>query len=155
MKVIVVMLREDEEIEQAERELREFVFYIGYIPRLEQDLKELDMRLNTYGVSSPKILSVEEAKYQKGTKIYSDVNLLQIFAEQDEVEQRLRFYRMVISRVCRRLVALEPTEYQTDLLYYRFERRMTYEDIARRVGYSRQAIQWQMEWILRRFSTCQ
>ena len=145
--------REDEEIIQAERELGEFVYYTSKITWMEEQLKELDAKLESYGVSSPKILSLEEAKYQKGTRLYSDANLLQIFSEQDEIEREIVFCRTVISRVCRKLVAMNLDEYQTDLLYYRFEKKLTYEQIANITGYSRQAVQWQMELLLKIFGT--
>lgn len=147
------MYRDDEDIELANCELMTFVFYIRSISRLEQDLHDIDLQLNTFGVSSPKIMSLEEAKYQKGTRIYSDAPLLQIFSEQAEIEDKIRSYKDFISRVCRKLVALKLNEHQLDLLYYRYERGMTYDQIADKLGYSRQAIQWQMDFILKQFGT--
>lgn len=145
------MYRDDEDIELANCELMTFVFYIRSIGRLEQDLHDIGLQLNTFGVSSPRIVSLEEAKYQKGTRIYSDAPLLQIFSEQAEMEEKIRSYKQFISRVCRKLGELKLNEHQLDLLYYRYEKAMTYDQIADRLGYSRQAIQWQLDLILKQF----
>lgn len=147
------MLRQDEDIAHADRVLRDFMYYLRRREWLEEKLYELEVQLSTFGVSSPGIMSLEEAKYQRGTRIYSDTNLLEIFAKQDDLEREIQECSTHISRVCKRLAELDLNDHQIRLLYYRYEKNLTYELIADRMNYSRQAIQWQMDYILKRFGT--
>ena len=147
------MLRQDEDIAHADRVLRDFMYYLRKREWLEEKLYELEIQLRTFGVSSPGIMSLEEAKYQRGTRIYSDTNLLEIFAKQDDIEREIQECSAHISRVCKRLSELDLNDHQIRLLYFRYEKNLTYELIADRMNYSRQAIQWQMDYILKRFGT--
>jgi hypothetical protein len=75
------MRRDDESLTEANIDLEYFIRGCRKLARIYEDLIELNVRINNYGVSSPKIMTIEEAKYQKGTKIYTDVPLLELFAD--------------------------------------------------------------------------
>ena len=142
------MRREDEELMHADRELMDFPYYCQRLVRIYDDLIDINARINNFGVSSPKLMSIEEAKYQKGTKIYSDVPMLELFAEEDKLKAEFEWLRETCSRTRRKLISMYLDDEELSILYYRYERRMTFEQIAFRLNYSDHGIRWKLDKIL-------
>lgn len=142
------MRREDEELMHADRELMDFPYYCQRLVRVYDELVDINVRINTFGVSSPKLMTIEEAKYQKGTRIYSDVPMLELFAEEERLKDDLKWLQSTCSRTRRKLSALYLDDEELAILYYRYERRMTFEQIAYRLNYSDHGIRWKLDKIL-------
>lgn len=132
----------------ADRELMDFPYYCQKLVRIYDALKDINARINTFGVSSPKLMTIEEAKYQKGTRIYSDVPLLELFAEEDRLKEEYEWLRQVCSRTRRKLSAMFLDTEELTILHYRYECRMTFEQIAYRMNYSDHGIRWKLDKIL-------
>ena len=113
----------DERLQNADRELRTFLYYCQDMVRLYEQIREIDLKLNHYGVSSPVIRSAEEAKYQRGTPVYSIQPLLELFSSQDELFAEYRKESLFCRSIQRKLTELTPEE--TEYLYFRYEKRMT------------------------------
>lgn len=129
------MMRDDNiQIEKADAELRLFVAYARSLIRLYEEANEVSMRLNTYGVSSPKILSPEEAKYQKGTKIYSNINLLDLMEQESAAWGEYHRASSYCNRMARSFIGLDDEELM--LLYLRYEKGYTFEQIGMIINYS-------------------
>ena len=72
-----------EDLQVIDRELRNHYEYKKQLEEVNERIAEIDEQLTSIG--SPRIMSPDEAKYQKGTKIYSDINMLELFQEQDQL----------------------------------------------------------------------
>lgn len=127
-------MRDDVQIEKADAKLRLFVAYARSLIRLYEEANEVSMRLNTYGVSSPKIMSPEEAKYQKGTRIYSTVNLLDLMEQESEAWNAYHDASTYCNRMARSFIGLADDELR--LLYLRYEKGYTFEQIGMIINYS-------------------
>lgn len=147
------MRRDDESLTEANIDLEYFIRGCRKLARIYEDLIELNVRINNYGVSSPKIMTIEEAKYQKGTKIYTDVPLLELFADEDELRREYAAVSAVCSRIKHKLSKMQLSDADLRLLYYRYEKRYTYEQIAERLCYTKQAVQWHLDVILKLYSS--
>lgn len=109
-------------IQQVDRELRSYYFYLQKIERLQEKIYEIDVKLTSVG--SPPIRSIEEAKYQRGTKIYSDINLLELFEEQDELIKQKQDLIYLVSRMQKRLCRLSDEEMKLIEQRYRFKKTL-------------------------------
>lgn len=109
-------------IQQVDRELRSYYFYLQKIERLQEKIYEIDVKLTSVG--SPPIRSLEEAKYQRGTKIYSDINLLELFEEQDELIKKKQYLVDLTSRMQKRLSRLSDEEMKLIEQRYRFKKTL-------------------------------
>lgn len=109
-------------IQQVDRELRSYYFYLKKIERLQEKIYEIDVKLTSVG--SPPIRSLEEAKYQRGTRIYSDVNLLELFEEQDELIKQKQDLIYLVSRMQKRLCRLSDEEMKLIEQRYRFKKTL-------------------------------
>lgn len=113
-------------IQQVDRGLRSYYFYLQKIERLQEKIYEIDVKLTSVG--SPPIRSIEEAKYQRGTKIYSDINLLELFEEQDELIKQKQDLLYLISRVQVKLNKLNDEELK--LIEQRYKYKKTLRELA-------------------------
>ena len=109
-------------IQQVDRELRSYYFYLQKIERLQEKIYEIDVKLTSVG--SPPIRSLEEAKYQRGTRIYSNVNLLELFEEQDELIKQKQDLIYLVSRMQKRLCRLSDEEMKLIEQRYRFKKTL-------------------------------
>lgn len=109
-------------IQQVDRELRSYYFYLKKIERLQEKIYEIDVKLTSVG--SPPIRSIEEAKYQRGTRIYSDINLLELFEEQDELIKQKQDLIYLVSRMQKRLCRLSDEEMKLIEQRYRFKKTL-------------------------------
>ena len=118
-----------DDIQNAERELRSFIYYCHKLVWLYERIRALDIELSSFGISSPKIKSKEEAKYQAGTRIYSDMPLLDLISEQDDYKSEYYDLNRRCLKVQKVLVTLSDEEVQ--LLYLRIERGYTLRQLAK------------------------
>ena len=117
-----------DDVKNAERELRSFIYYCHKLVWLYDKIKQIDDELSSFGLSSPKIRSTEEAKYQRGTQIYSDVPLLEKITEQDDYKSEYYDLNRRCLKIQKTLVTLNDNE--VDLLYLHIERNYSYRQMA-------------------------
>ena len=121
------------------------------IKRITARIKEIDTELDSYGVSSPRILSKEEAKYQKGTRIHTDAPLLELISEKDDLDTELAMAESICRQIKAKMDALQLTPEETKILILRYDYLCTYDQIAERMNYSKHSVQYKLDAILRRF----
>ena len=117
-----------EDIKSIEEELRLYYIYIAQIPHLEEKLFEISSELNGFGIHSPKIRSSEEAKYQRGTPIYSDRNLVELIFEEEALQKELEYKKSFCIRVKGMLDRLSADE--LELIEYRYKYRYSLRLLA-------------------------
>lgn len=117
---------ERENIFHVDRELRDYYFYIEKLKNINDEIKRIDVELN--GIGSPAIRNPEEAKYQRGTKIYSDINLLELFEEQDKLQEQKRDCLYMIKRMEAKLHRLDEEEMK--LVELRYKHKKTLRQLA-------------------------
>lgn len=123
------MINEDpyrEDLQVIDRELRNHYEYKKQLETVNERIAEIDTQLTSIG--SPRIMSPEEAKYQKGTRIYSDINMLELFQEQDQLIKQKQDLLYLISRVQVKLNKLD--EEDIKLLEQRYKYKKTLRDLA-------------------------
>lgn len=117
-----------DDVKNAERELRCFIYYCHKLVWLYDRIKQIDIELSSFGLSSPTIRSKDEAKYQRGTQIYSTIPLLEKITEQDDYKSEYYDLNRRCLKIQKTLVTLEDSE--VDLLYLHIERGYSYRHIA-------------------------
>ena len=123
------MINEDpyrEDLQVIDRELRNHYEYKKQLEDVNYRIAEIDAQLTSIG--SPKIMSTDEAKYQKGTRIYSDINMLELFQEQDQLIKQKQDLLYLISRVQVKLNRLDEEDMQ--LIEQRYKYKKTLRELA-------------------------
>ena len=123
------MINEDpyrEDLQVIDRELRNHYEYKKQLEMVNERIAETDAQLTSIG--SPRIVSPEEAKYQKGTRIYSDINMLELFQEQDQLIKQKQDLLYLISRVQVKLNKLDGVDMQ--LIEQRYKYKKTLRELA-------------------------
>lgn len=115
-----------EDIQVVDRELRNHYEYKKQIEEVNERIAEIDAQLTSIG--SPRIMSPDEAKYQKGTRIYSDINMLELFQEQDQLIKQKQDLLYLISRVQAKLNKLDDEELK--LIEQRYKYKKTLRELA-------------------------
>ncbi len=115
-----------EDLQVIDRELRNHYEYKKQLEEVNEHIAEIDAQLTSIG--SPRIMSPDEAKYQKGTRIYSDINMLELFQEQDELMKQKQDLLYLISRVQARLNKLDEEDMQ--LIEQRYKYKKTLRELA-------------------------
>ena len=115
-----------EDLQVIDRELRNHYEYRRQLEDVTYRIAEIDAQLTSIG--SPKIMSPEEAKYQKGTRIYSDVNMLELFQEQDQLIKQKQDLLYLISRVQVKLNKLDEVDMQ--FIEQRYKYKKTLRELA-------------------------
>ena len=110
-----------EDIKVIEEELRLYYIYVTQLPHLEDKLYEVSAELNSFGIHSPTIRSSEEAKYQRGTPIYSDRNLVELIFEEEAMQKELEYKKSFCIRVKGMLDQLSADD--VELIEYRYKYR--------------------------------
>ena len=131
-------------IQQVDRELRSYYFYLQKIERLQEKIYEIDVKLTSVG--SPPIRSLEEAKYQRGTRIYSDVNLLELFEEQDELIRKKQDLTCLIDRMQKKLNCL--SEEELKLVELRYKQNKTLRQLADIMHSNKDTVKFKIDEIL-------
>lgn len=123
------MINEDpyrEDLQVIDRELRNHYEYKKQLEEVNERIAEIDAQLTSIG--SPRIMSPDEAKYQKGTRIYSDINMLELFQEQDLLIKQKQDLFYLINRVQVKLNKLDEEEMQ--LIEQRYKLKKTLRELA-------------------------
>ena len=115
-----------EDLQVIDRELRNHYEYKKQLEEVNERIAEIDAQLTSIG--SPRIVSPEEAKYQKGTRIYSDINMLELFQEQDQLIKQKQDLLYLISRVQVKLNKLD--EEDIKLIEQRYKYKKTLRELA-------------------------
>lgn len=115
-----------EDLQVIDRELRNHYEYKKQLEEVKERIAEIDAQLTSIG--SPRIMSPEEAKYQKGTRIYSDINMLELFQEQDQLIKQKQDLLYLISRVQVKLNKLNDEELK--LIEQRYKNKKTLRELA-------------------------
>lgn len=115
-----------EDLQVVDRELRNHYEYRRQLEDVNYRIAEIDAQLTSIG--SPKIMSTDEAKYQKGTRIYSDINMLELFQEQDQLIKQKQDLLYLISRVQVKLNKLNEEELL--LIEQRYKYKKTLRELA-------------------------
>ena len=119
------MINEDpyrEDLQVIDRELRNHYEYRRQLEDVNYRIAEIDAQLTSIG--SPKIMSTDEAKYQKGTRIYSDINMLELFQEQDQLIKQKQDLLYLISRVQVKLNDLDEEDMQLSEQRYKYKKTL-------------------------------
>ena len=133
-----------EDLQVIDRELRNHYEYKKQLEMVNERIAEIDVKLTSVG--SPPIRSLEEAKYQRGTRIYSDVNLLELFEEQDELIKQKQDLLYLISRVQVKLNKLNDEELK--LIEQRYKYKKTLRELAAEMCSNKDSVNKQIENIL-------
>ena len=133
-----------EDLQVIDRELRNHYEYKKQLEEVNERIAEIDAQLTSIG--SPRIMSPDEAKYQKGTRIYSDVNMLELFQEQDQLIKQKQDLLYLISRVQVKLNKLGEEELQ--LIEQRYKCKKTLRELAAKMCSNKDTIQMQIITIL-------
>ncbi len=137
-----------EDLQVIDRELRNHYEYKKQLEEVNERIAEIDAQLTSIG--SPRIVSPEEAKYQKGTKIYSNLNMLDLFQEQDELMKQKQDLLYLISRVQVKLNKLDEVDVQ--LIEQRYKFKKTLRELAAEMCSNKDSVNKQIELVLSRFS---
>lgn len=137
-----------EDLQVIDRELRNHYEYKKQLEMVNERIAEIDAQLTSIG--SPRIVSPEEAKYQKGTRIYSDINMLELFQEQDQLIKQKQDLLYLISRVQVKLNKLDEVDMQ--LLEQRYKYKKTLRELAAEMCSNKDSVNKQIELVLSRFS---
>ena len=141
------MINEDpyrEDLQVIDRELRNHYEYKKQLEEVNERIAEIDAQLTSSG--SPRILSPEEAKYQKGTRIYSDINMLELFQEQDQLIKQKQDLLYLISRVQVKLNKLDAEELK--LIEQRYKYKKTLRELAAEMCSNKDSTNKQIENVL-------
>lgn len=115
-----------EDIQIIDRELRNHYEYRRQLEDVNYRIAEIDAQLTSIG--SPRIMSPDEAKYQKGNRIYSDINMLELFQEQDQLIKQKQDLLYLIGRVQVKLNKLNDEELK--LVEQRYKYKKTLRELA-------------------------
>ena len=143
------MINEDpyrEDLQVIDRELRNHYEYKKQLETVNERIAEIDAQLTSIG--SPRIMSPDEAKYQKGTKIYSNLNMLDLFQEQDELMKQKQDLLYLISRVQVKLNKLD--EEDMKLIEQRYKYKKTLRELAAEMCSNKDSVNKQIENIIKK-----
>ena len=109
-------------------ELKQFLWHIAALQEEYTKMQALDAYLDTYGVSTPAIKSVEDATYGSQHYSGSNSNWVEKLEEYDEAQDNYYRHEKAIYETARKLAAL--TENELELLHERYELRRTAQEMA-------------------------
>ena len=120
------MIEENEELKIIDNELYNYYGYIKQLDKINNCLLEIEAQL--ISLSSPKIKSIEEAKYQAGTKVYSDLKLLEQLEKKEYLLSQRKELLFLIKRMQSRLNKLSNEELK--LIEKRYKYKKTLRELA-------------------------
>lgn len=135
-----------EDIQIIDRELRNHYMYKRKLEEVNYRIAEIDAQLTSIG--SPRIMSEDEAKYQKGTRIYSDINMLELFQEQDQLIKQKQDLLYLISRVQVKLNKLD--EEDMKLIEQRYKYKKTLRELAVEMCSNKDTLRMKIEEIMKK-----
>nr|DAK60366.1 MAG TPA: Protein of unknown function (DUF1492) [Caudoviricetes sp.] len=135
-----------EDLQVIDRELRNHYEYKKQLETVNERIAEIDAQLTSIG--SPRIMSPDEAKYQKGTRIYSDVNMLELFQEQDQLIKQKQDLLYLISRVQVKLNKLDEEDMR--LIEQRYKHKKTLRELAVEMCSNKDTLRMKIEEIMKK-----
>lgn len=105
--------------------------------RIEKCEEELRKERETGGVHSPAIQSLDEAKYQKGTRIYQN-KIEWLLGEKAMYEMQRDHFQKTIDQYHEFVGKLDPVEH--DMIFMRYEKGESYDSIGLQLFMSRETV---------------
>ena len=137
----------DDKIKYIDGKLKGISFSTNRLVEIWDRLQEINRELNG-AVRSPSIRSEEEAKYQRGTRIYR-CSIIELMNEEDILSKQYRMYETELNDIQRFLEKL--TDNEIELLYERYECGRSFETIGYILGYDHTVVQRKIKNILRKY----
>lgn len=137
----------DDKIKYIDGKLKGISFSTNRLVEIWDRLQEINRELNG-AVRSPSIRSEEEAKYQRGTRIYR-CSIIELMNEEDILSKQYRMYETELNDIQRFLEKL--TDNEIELLYERYECGRSFETIGYILGYDNSVVQRKIKNILRKY----
>lgn len=127
----------NDKIKYIDGKLKGIKFSANRAVEIWDRLQEISIELNGT-VRSPAIRSEEEAKYQRGTRIYKS-NIVELMNEEEMLLKQYEMYETELNDIQKFLQKLSDSE--IELLHERYECGRTFETIGELVGYDMAAVQ--------------
>lgn len=131
---------EGTELEMVDTELRLYVQYLHDLVRLSEKMADVAALIgeDTYGISSPRIKSTEEAKYQTSPKVYTEDAALTRMAKKDAHVESLAALRIETAmkrifclQIQERICAADLSQKEMKILYLRYFQGLSLRVIAK------------------------
>lgn len=136
----------DNKLKYIDGKLKGIKYSANRVVDIWDRLQEIAIELNG-SVRSPSIRS-EEAKYQRGTRIYKS-NIIELMNEEEMLSRQYEMYETELNDIQRFLEKL--TDNEIELLYQRYECGRSFEAIGYILGYDNAYIQRQLKKILLKY----
>lgn len=136
-----------DKIKYIDGKLKGIKFSANRVVDIWDRLQEIAIELNG-SVRSPSIRSEEEAKYQRGTRIYKS-NIAELINEEEALLHQYEMYETELNDIQHFLEKL--TDNEIELLYQRYECGRSFETIGYILGYDNAYIQRQLKKILLKY----
>lgn len=137
----------DNKLKYIDGKLKGIKYSANRVVEIWDRLQEIAVELNG-SVRSPSIRSEEEAKYQRGTRIYKS-NIIELMNEEEMLSRNYKMYETELNDIQRFLQKL--TDNEIELLYQRYECGRSFETIGYILGYDNAYIQRQLKKILLKY----
>lgn len=137
----------DDKLKYIDGKLKGIKYSANRLVDIWDRLQEIARELNG-SVKSPSIRSEEEAKYQRGTRIYK-CNIIELMNEEETLSKQYKMYETELNDIQRFLEKL--TDNEIALLYERYECGRSFETIGYILGYDNAYIQRQLKKILLKY----
>ncbi|MBF1095848.1 MAG: sigma-70 family RNA polymerase sigma factor [Solobacterium sp.] len=137
----------NEKIKYIDGKLKGIKFSANRAVEIWDRLQEISIELKGT-VRSPAIRSEEEAKYQRGTRIYKS-NIVELMNEEEMLLKQYEMYETELNDIQKFLQKLSDSE--IELLHERYECGRTFETIGEIVGYDMAAVQRKIRNILSKY----
>lgn len=137
----------DDKLKYIDGKLKGIKYSANRVVDIWDRLQEIARELNG-SVRSPSIRSEEEAKYQRGTRIYK-CNIIELMNEEEMLSKQYKMYETELSDIQNFLTKLSDKE--IELLYERFECGRSFETIGYIHGYDHSVVQRKIKNILLKY----
>lgn len=137
----------DDKLKYIDGKLKGIKYSANRLVDIWDRLQEIARELNG-SVKSPSIRSEEEAKYQRGTRIYR-CNIVELMNEEEILIKQYQMYETELNDIQNFLRKLSTNE--IELLYERYECGRSFETIGYILGYDNAYIQRQLKKILLKY----
>lgn len=142
---------ENDAIEYADSVFRSVKYHCNQIQRYGEQLDMIAIQLSGT-VRSPRIVSREEAKYQRGTVIYHN-NIAELITDEQETAQLYRASENVLYEVAAFLRDY-CTEQEVNVICMYYDLRMPLWLIGEKLNYSKDSVRRIRNKVLRMYESC-
>lgn len=137
----------NEKIKYIDGKLKGIKFSANRVVDIWDRLEEINAELNG-AIKSPTIRSEDEAKYQRGTRIYR-CNIVELMNEEEILIKQYQMYEAELNDI--QLFLEKLTDNEIELLYERYECGRSFETIGYILGYDHSVVQRKIKNILRKY----